>query len=65
MDELPRKKLYRVSEVAEYFNVTERTVYIWIEHGHLDTELTPHQQWRITRESIDRCRFSKKIIDAE
>ncbi len=60
MTDLPDKKLFRVSEVAAYFDVTERTVYLWIEHGHLKTEPTPGGQKRITRASIDKCRFSPK-----
>lgn len=54
-----KKKLLRVSEVAAYFDVTERTVYLWIEHGHLGIEFTPGGQKRITQESVDRCRFGK------
>jgi excisionase family DNA binding protein len=60
MKDLPDKPTFRVSEVAFYFDVTERTVYLWIEHKHLETILTPSGQWRITRESVDKCRFSKK-----
>ncbi|AIH04460.1 helix-turn-helix domain-containing protein [Thermodesulfobacterium commune] len=29
------KKLYKVREIAEYFQVSERTVYGWIEMGYL------------------------------
>ena len=54
---LPDKRLFRVGEVAKYFDVSDRTVYLWIEHGHLATELTPGGQWRITIESINQCRF--------
>jgi excisionase family DNA binding protein len=61
VDTLPPKPLLRVSEVADYFDVTERTVYLWIQNGHLQTIQTPRGQWRITRESIDSCRFKKKI----
>jgi len=60
MTELPEKPTYRVSEVAWYFDVTERTVYLWIENGHLKTVKTPMGQWRITKESLDACRFTKK-----
>lgn len=60
MQELPKKKLFRVSEVAAYFGVVERTVYLWISHGHLETELTPGGQWRITIDSINKCRFKDK-----
>ena len=60
MEELPNKALFRVGEVAEYFNVTDRTVYLWIQHGHLEIEMTPSRQIRITLESINKCRFRKK-----
>jgi excisionase family DNA binding protein len=60
MSDLPEKATFRVSEVAEYFGVTERTVYLWIEHGHLDVESTPGGQKRVTKKSIDKCRFSHK-----
>ena len=60
MEALPNRPTLRVSEVAAYYGVTERTVYLWIEHGHLKTEKTPAGQWRITRESFDECRFAKK-----
>ena len=60
---LQNKPTYRVSEVALYYGVTERTVYLWIEHGHLATISTPAGQKRVTRESLDKCRFSKKAAD--
>ena len=55
--DLASKPTYRVSEVAAYYDVTERTVYLWIAHGHLATEATPGGQTRVTRESLDSCRF--------
>jgi excisionase family DNA binding protein len=60
MTDLPDKPTFRVSEVALYYGVTERTVYLWIEHKHLETIMTPRGQCRITRESLDKCRFSTK-----
>ena len=54
---LPQKVLLRLSEVAQYFDVTEQTVYLWIAHGHLEIEMTPGGQKRVTKDSIDRCRF--------
>ena len=60
MTDLPDKATYRVSEVAAYYDVTERTVYLWIEHGHLATVATPTGHQRITRESLDSCRFRPK-----
>jgi excisionase family DNA binding protein len=55
--DLADKPTYRVSEVAAYYDVTERTVYLWIAHGHLQTEATPGGQTRVTRDSLDSCRF--------
>jgi len=54
---LPQKVLLRVSEVAQYFDVTDRTVHLWIEHGHLEIEMTPGGQKRVTKDSVDKCRF--------
>jgi excisionase family DNA binding protein len=54
---LPNKELLRVEEVAEYFSVTNRTIYLWIEHGHLEAERTPGRSIRIIRESVKKCRF--------
>ena len=55
---LPKKDLFRIDEVAEYFDVTNRTVNLWINHGHLDA-LKKVGTVRITRESIVRCKFKK------
>lgn len=38
MLQLPEKELLRVEEVAEYFNVSPKTIYLWIDHGHLESE---------------------------
>lgn len=57
---LPNRPTLRVSDVANYYGVTIRTVYLWVEHGHLDTVRTPMGQWRITRESLDACRFADR-----
>ena len=57
---LPEKPTYRISEVALYYGVTEMTVYLWIEHKHLSTVLTPPGQQRVTKESLDKCRFAPK-----
>lgn len=60
MTALPDKPTYRVSEVASYYGVTERTVYIWIERGQLKTVQTPGGQSRIPREALDKYRLSSK-----
>lgn len=65
MDNLPNKELLRVDEVADYFRVTPRTIYLWIEHGHLESEKIVGTV-RIARASILKCRFIKnKNIDIQ
>ena len=53
--DLPNKKLLLVSEVAAYFRVTEQTIYLWLEHGHLEAIRTPGKSIRILHESVERC----------
>lgn len=55
---LPKKSLFTVYEVAQYFSVSERTVRLWVEHGHLKCEKIVGTM-RIPRESILECRFRK------
>ena len=38
MSELPRKDLFRPDEVAEYFSVSAKTIYLWIDQGKLKAE---------------------------
>jgi excisionase family DNA binding protein len=57
MNPLPNRPTLRVSEVAYYYGVSERCVYMWIAHGKLKTEHTPGGQKRITRDSFDNCRL--------
>jgi len=59
-ENLPKKSLFTVYEVAEYFEVTERTVKLWIEHGHLKGEKIVGST-RISRESILQCRFKAVV----
>ena len=62
MTTLPEKDLFRIEEVADYFSVSVRTIYLWIEHRHLKTEKI-HGIARIPRESILQCRFNPKNDD--
>lgn len=55
---LPQKALFRIDEVAGYFDVTERTIRLWIEHGHLEAERIVGSV-RVTRKSILACRFRR------
>lgn len=64
MNDLPNRPL-RAEEVAEYWSVTVRTVYLWIEHGHLQVVRKIKQDGerepvRITRESALACRLGKR-----
>ena len=54
MTDLPVKPLLRVDEVAIYFDVTERTIRLWIEHGHLEAKKIVGTI-RIPRESVEKC----------
>ena len=57
MHDLPNRTLLRVEEVADFFRVRNRTIYLWIEHGHLEAERTPGKMIRVTRESVLKCRL--------
>ena len=52
MTDLPDRELLRPDEVAAYYFVTTRTVYLWIENGKLVAVPTPGGSIRITRESV-------------
>jgi len=60
---LPKKDLFRIDEVATYFDVNERTVRLWIDHGHL-TPVKKGGVIRILRESILKCHIldNRKIL---
>ena len=55
---LPARELLRIDEVANYFQVTERTIRLWIAHGHLAAEKIVGTL-RITKTSIANCRFNR------
>ena len=57
MGRLPDKELLRVEEVADYFSVTKKTIYLWIDHGHLQAEKIAGTVMRIKRDSVINCRF--------
>lgn len=58
---LPRKSLFRIEEVANYFDVAQSTIYLWKDHDILDHERIGGII-RIPRESILRCRARFSII---
>lgn len=57
--ELPKRKLLRIDEVATFFDVNERTVRLWIEHGLLKSGKM-RGSLRVLRESVEewyeKCR---------
>jgi excisionase family DNA binding protein len=61
MKELPNRPTLRVSEVAEYYGVSERTVYNWISKRKLDVVFTPGGQKRITLESLNDRRYASDV----
>ncbi len=60
---LPQKSLFRIDEVARYFDVSDRTIRMWVQHGHLIKEKVQGVA-RISRQSILDCRFNKKVDGA-
>jgi excisionase family DNA binding protein len=54
---LPEKEWLRVEEVAQYYSVSNRTIYLWLAHGHLVAERLPGRSIRITRKSVQTCRL--------
>ena len=60
MTDLPEKPLWRVDEVAAYFDVARSTVYLWIDHGLLEAEKL-RGVIRVTRQSILRLRLASRI----
>lgn len=60
MVDLPSKPLWRVDEVAMYFDVARSTVYLWIDHGLLEAEKL-RGVMRVTRESIVKFRLSSRV----
>ena len=64
MLELTMKELLRIDQVAMYFSVSERTIRLWAEHGHLEA-VKIVGSIRITRESALKCRFGVKPVIGE
>jgi len=64
MTNLPEKALLRVDEVAQYFDVTRATVYLWIDHGLIEAEKY-RGVIRISQESVDNFRLKSKIKPLE
>ena len=61
-DPFPGRDTLRISDVARYFDTTERTVRLWLQHGHLEEVRTPGGLKRITKKSFDTCRFFSNTL---
>lgn len=55
---LPKKNSFRIDEAARYFDVSDRTIRLWVDHGHLAAEKVVGSI-RITRNSMLSCRFGR------
>jgi excisionase family DNA binding protein len=64
MVDLPKKPLWRVDEVAEHFDVTRQTIYLWIDHGQLEAEKYKGVI-RIPRDSIINFRLASRVRPLE
>jgi len=49
---LPEKAYYRPDEIAQFYSVSKRTVYLWIEEGRLSAVKIAGTTIRISRESL-------------
>jgi len=54
MEQLPRKANFRKNELAVFFDVSERTITRWVDHGLLEAFKTGGCV-RINRESVLKC----------
>jgi len=60
MTALPSRPLLRLDEVAEYLDVTPRTVRRWISKGHLKAEKLS-RCIRVTRQSVLKFRQKSRM----
>lgn len=61
MPKLPDKELLRPDEVAEYFSLSVKTIYRWIDEGKLDAIKIGEKTLRIPHEAV---KVLKKDISA-
>jgi len=58
---LPKRDLFRINEVADYFSVSDRTIRLWIAHGHFQIEKLRGTIW-VPRSSILKFRLRSRVI---
>jgi excisionase family DNA binding protein len=62
LNTLPNKALLRPDEVADYFSVNVRTVYLWIEEGIIQNAIRVTKKTiRIPREEAIRIQKSAAV----
>jgi len=59
--EPPEKELFNIDEAADYMSVSAETIRLWIDHGHLTTQLTGGIR-KIPLESMVRCRIKGRFF---
>ena len=57
---LPKRDLFRINEVAQYFSVSESTIRTWIQHGHFQIEKLRGTIW-VPRASILKFRLKSRV----
>jgi len=57
IEDVPEKDLYRINEAADYFNVSEESIRLWIDHGHLELEIEKGIR-KVTWDSMLACQFN-------
>jgi len=57
---LPNRDLFRINEVASYFSVSDRTIRLWIDHGHFQIEKLRGTIW-VPRSSILKFRLKSRV----
>jgi hypothetical protein len=61
-ESLPAKELLRIDEVATHFDVSERTIRLWADHGLLTAEKYTNSTIRVTRASVVEFRLKSRFI---
>jgi excisionase family DNA binding protein len=64
VEELPKRELLTIAEVAEFFRVTQQTIYLWIDHGLLVAEKY-RRVIRVTKTSVDSFRLRSRVNPEE
>ena len=59
---LPKRDLLRPSEVADYFGMSVKTIYGWINEGKISVvRIGPSESIRITKEAVEGLIHAEKL----